>query len=58
MASPEPGEAPGHYNNSHRAFLQAFMARSTLTFYQAKPIVAAVLTAQGMPFQALRGQIK
>ncbi|MDI1486105.1 MAG: hypothetical protein OHK93_004295 [Ramalina farinacea] len=34
------------YNNSHRAFLQAFIARSTLTFDQAKPILAAILGAQ------------
>jgi hypothetical protein len=45
---PEPEGAPGHYNNSHRAFVQAFMARSTLTFNQAKPILAAIMTAQGL----------
>ncbi|KAK5001144.1 hypothetical protein LTR66_000112 [Elasticomyces elasticus] len=33
------------YTNVHRAFLQAFLARSTLTFDEAKPILAAVLTA-------------
>ncbi|KAJ9632453.1 hypothetical protein H2203_000858 [Taxawa tesnikishii (nom. ined.)] len=32
-------------DNTHRAFLQAFIARSTLTFEQAKPVLAAVLTA-------------
>jgi hypothetical protein len=57
MASPEPEDASGHYNNSHRAFLQAFMARSTLTFTQAKPIVAAVLTAQGKSFEPQGGGI-
>jgi hypothetical protein len=50
---PTPGRessevASGHYNNSHRAFIQAFMAHSTLTFSEAKPILAAVMTAQGM----------
>ncbi|KAL8741685.1 MAG: hypothetical protein Q9190_005735 [Brigantiaea leucoxantha] len=33
------------WNDSHRAFLQAFMARSTLTFEQAKPLLAAIQTA-------------
>ncbi|KAL9128348.1 MAG: hypothetical protein Q9217_002952 [Psora testacea] len=35
------------YNNSHRAFLQAFIARSTLTFEEAKPILAAIFGAHG-----------
>ncbi len=35
------------YNNSNRAFLQAFIARSTLTYEEAKPILAAILTAHG-----------
>ncbi|KAG8530098.1 uncharacterized protein KY384_005580 [Bacidia gigantensis] len=34
------------YNNTHRAFLQAFLARSTLTYEQAKPILAAIFGAQ------------
>ncbi|KAI2781851.1 Nse1 non-SMC component of SMC5-6 complex-domain-containing protein [Daldinia loculata] len=34
-----------HYDNSHRAFLQAFMARGTMTFNQAQPILAAIFTA-------------
>ncbi|KAJ9659873.1 hypothetical protein H2201_007131 [Coniosporium apollinis] len=39
-----------HYNNSHRAFLQAFLARSVLTFEEAQPILAAILTAhEGRP---------
>ncbi|MCJ1459008.1 hypothetical protein MMC28_009385 [Mycoblastus sanguinarius] len=33
------------YNNSNRAFLQAFIARSILTFEEAKPILAAIFTA-------------
>lgn len=32
------------YNNSHRAFLQAFLARSVLTFDEIKPILAAILS--------------
>lgn len=32
------------YNNSNRAFLQAFLARSTLTFDEAKPILAAIFS--------------
>lgn len=35
------------YNNSHRAFLQSFLSRATLTFEQARPIVAAIEKAQG-----------
>ncbi|KAI1446369.1 Nse1 non-SMC component of SMC5-6 complex-domain-containing protein [Annulohypoxylon stygium] len=39
-------EIPHHYDDSNRAFLQAFMARGTLTFTQARPILAAIFTAQ------------
>ncbi|MCJ1259691.1 hypothetical protein MMC24_007530 [Lignoscripta atroalba] len=39
----DDGETP--YNNTNRAFLQAFLARSTLTFEEAKPILAAIFTA-------------
>ena len=35
------------YNNSNRAFLQAFIARAVLTFDEAKPILAAILTVHG-----------
>ncbi|PGH17474.1 hypothetical protein AJ79_01074 [Helicocarpus griseus UAMH5409] len=34
----------GSYNDSHRAFLQAFMARSTMTLEQAKPVLAAIFS--------------
>ena len=37
------------YNDSNRAFLQAFMARSTMTFDEAKPVLAAIFSAQGSP---------
>ena len=33
------------YDNSHRAFLQAFLSRSTLTLTTARPILAAIQTA-------------
>lgn len=35
------------YNDSNRAFLQAFMARSSMTFEDAQPILAAILTVSG-----------
>ncbi|KAI1214134.1 Nse1 non-SMC component of SMC5-6 complex-domain-containing protein [Annulohypoxylon truncatum] len=38
-------EIPHQYDDSNRAFLQAFMARGTLTFAQARPILAAIFTA-------------
>lgn len=41
------------YNNSNRAFLQAFLARSTLTLEEAKPILAAIFTAQGESWGSL-----
>ncbi|KAF2204988.1 hypothetical protein GQ43DRAFT_453398 [Delitschia confertaspora ATCC 74209] len=43
------GEGEAGYNNSHRAFLQAFLARSVLTVDEIKPIFAAVQTAHGRP---------
>ena len=36
------------YNNANRAFLQAFMGRSTLTLEEAKPIMAAIFTVHGI----------
>lgn len=35
------------YNDSNRAFLQAFLARSSLTFDEARPILAAIFTTHG-----------
>ncbi|KAB8077649.1 Nse1 non-SMC component of SMC5-6 complex-domain-containing protein [Aspergillus leporis] len=38
------------YNDSNRAFLQAFMARSTMTFAEAKPVLAAIFSVhEGEP---------
>lgn len=38
----------GQYQNQNRAFLQAFLARSTLTFEEAKPLIAAIQTVHGL----------
>ena len=35
------------YNNSNRAFLQAFIARNPLTFEDAQPILASIFSAHG-----------
>lgn len=43
-------DVDAQYNNSNRAFLQAFIARSTLTFEEAKPLLAAIITAHGITF--------
>lgn len=40
------------YNDSNRAFLQAFLARSSLTFDEARPILAAIFTTHG-PFSSI-----
>ncbi|OLN87883.1 Non-structural maintenance of chromosomes element 1-like protein [Colletotrichum chlorophyti] len=37
---------PEHYNDGNRAFLQAFLARGTLTFEEAQHILAAIFTLQ------------
>ncbi|KAJ5999366.1 hypothetical protein N7451_007176 [Penicillium sp. IBT 35674x] len=34
------------YDDSNRAFLQAFMGRSSMTFEEAQPVLAAIFTAQ------------
>ncbi|OBT56907.1 hypothetical protein VE04_02722 [Pseudogymnoascus sp. 24MN13] len=36
----------GQYDDSNRAFLQAFMARGTLTFKEARPLLAAIFSAK------------
>lgn len=33
------------YDDRNRAFLQAFMARSAMTFEEAQPVLAAILSA-------------
>ncbi|KAK6196484.1 hypothetical protein LQW54_011476 [Pestalotiopsis sp. IQ-011] len=37
---------PRGYNDGNRAFLQALMARGSITYREAKPIIAAIMTAQ------------
>ncbi|KAH8681315.1 RING-like domain-containing protein [Xylariales sp. PMI_506] len=37
---------PVNYNDGNRAFLQALMSRGTVTVREAKPILAAIMTAQ------------
>lgn len=36
------------YDDGNRAFLQAFMARSSMTFEEAQPVLAAIFSVQGM----------
>ncbi|KAK5118042.1 hypothetical protein LTR62_004088 [Meristemomyces frigidus] len=36
----------GSYNNTHRAFLQALLSTQTITYPTAKPLLAAIQTAQ------------
>ena len=38
-------ESDGGYNDTHRAFLQALLARQTITYAEAKPLLAAIQTA-------------
>lgn len=37
------------YDDRNRAFLQAFMARSTMTFAEAQPVLAAITSAHRAP---------
>jgi uncharacterized protein involved in tellurium resistance len=38
------------YTHMHRAFLQAFLARSVMSFEEVKPVLAAVMSAEGRQF--------
>lgn len=38
--------ADDDYNNTHRVFLQALLARQTITYEDAKPLLAAIQSAQ------------
>lgn len=49
-------EEGSSYNDSNRAFLQAFLARSSLTFDEARPILAAIFTTHGR-FPSIDGLI-
>lgn len=37
--------ATSHFNDGHRAFLQAILARGTITFEESRPILAEILNA-------------
>ncbi|KAK8060393.1 hypothetical protein PG996_010323 [Apiospora saccharicola] len=39
-------EGDDEYSDANRAFLQAFMARGTMTLREAKPILASIMTVQ------------
>ena len=39
-------EEADSYTDLNRAFLQAFIARSTLTYEEAKPVIASIISAQ------------
>ncbi|KAI1499313.1 RING-like domain-containing protein [Biscogniauxia marginata] len=39
-------ELPARYNDGNRAFLQALLARGTMTFKESQPVLAAIFTAQ------------
>lgn len=41
-----PADSRG-YNNAHRAFVQAFLSRSVMTEDEIKPVLAAIMSAQG-----------
>lgn len=45
MSDDEHGESG--YNNSHRALLQAFIARSVITQDELKPLWAEILSVHG-----------
>ena len=38
------------YDNRNRAFLQAFMGRSAMTFEEGQPVLAAIFSAHGKYF--------
>lgn len=45
------------YDNTHRAFLQALLSRQTITFDQAKPLLAAIQTADTPERPTVEGDI-
>ena len=45
------------YDNTHRAFLQALLSRQTITLEQAKPLLAAIQTADTPDRPTLEGDI-
>ena len=41
----DDGDDGASYGNTHRAFLQALLARQTITFEEAKPLISSIRTA-------------
>jgi hypothetical protein len=39
------------YNDANRAFIQAFMARSSMTLPEVQPVLAAIISLQGTVLQ-------
>ncbi|KAK4494036.1 hypothetical protein PRZ48_015223 [Zasmidium cellare] len=50
-------DTPASYNNTHRAFLQALLTRQTITFEDAKPLLATILTAHNPARPTLEGDV-
>lgn len=50
-------EAAAGYQNTHRAFLQALLTRQTITFEEAKPLLAAISTANDPDRPTLEGDV-
>ncbi|KAI1376938.1 Nse1 non-SMC component of SMC5-6 complex-domain-containing protein [Hypoxylon crocopeplum] len=44
--SDSDSDIPNRFDDSNRAFLQAFLARGTMTFREAQQVLAAIFTAQ------------
>lgn len=55
MAGDDEGEVS--YDNTHRAFLQALLSRQTITYEDAKPLLAAIQSAQSPDRPTLPGDI-
>lgn len=55
MSNDEDGDTS--YGNTHRAFLQALLARQTITFEEAKPLLASILSAAQPGRPTLPGDI-
>ncbi|KAI9803132.1 MAG: hypothetical protein M1833_001203 [Piccolia ochrophora] len=51
------GDRLPQYNDTNRAFLQAFLARGTLTFDEAKPVLASIFTAKEGDREILPGDV-
>lgn len=42
------------YNDANRAFIQAFMARSSMTLPEVQPVLAAIISLHGTVFQLFK----